>query len=49
MDIEVLPGVEDASGVEKEEEKDGHKAQPVYIVEPLRFGCRTSVHRIKGF
>ena len=26
LDIEVLRGVEDASGVEEEEEKDGHEA-----------------------
>ena len=46
LDVEVLRGVEDASGVEEEEEKDGHEAQPVDVVEALRFGClsRISVH-----
>ena len=39
LDVEILHGVEDASGMEEEEEKDGHKAQPVDIVETLRFGC----------
>ena len=39
LDVEILHGVEDASGMEEEEEKDCHKAQPVDIVETLRFGC----------
>jgi hypothetical protein len=51
MDIEVLPGVEDASGVEKEEEKDGHKAQPVDVVETLGFGGwrRICAHKRREF
>ena len=38
LDIEVLIRVEDASSVEEEEEKDGHEAQPIDVVETLKFG-----------
>ena len=50
LDIEVLRGVEDASGMEEEEEEDGYEAQPVNVVETLGFGLwrRICVHCNRG-